>query len=391
MMNFEKLSAYLDSLENEYGLPGLDCKIMKDHQTVFRHMNGYRDYEKQIKVSPEDLHDVYSCTKIVTMVACMQLVEQGKLGLYHPLKQYFPEFLQMRVADGFHMDGWPVIWPDQSWPCHLARHSIRICDLMSMTSGLTYDLNAEPIQRVLKEAHGRATTQQVVRAIAQMILPFEPREKYLYGLGHDVLGAVVEKISAQRYETYLKEHIFRPLGLNDLYMHLPEKLVDMKAAQYAYDAHTERIVYAVQNNPFCLSANYDSGGAGLTCTVDAYCAILDALCNGGIGANGARILTEESIEEMRRNRLNKEQLREFAVGGRKGYGYGLGVRTLMDGTCAQSPVGEFGWDGAAGAYALIDPQNHVCMFYAQQVLGMSKAYSEIHPTIRDLAYEGLRS
>ena len=72
------------------------------------------------------------------------------------------------------------------------------------------------------------------------------------------------------------------------------------------------------------------------------------------------------------------------------YGYGLGVRTMTDPNGSQGPVGEFGWDGAAGAYALMDPVNHVSVVYTQQVLRMIKVYSEIHPHIRDLVYEALK-
>ena len=82
-------------------------------------------------------------------------------------------------------------------------------------------------------------------------------------------------------------------------------------------------------------------------------------------------------------------MEDFSRAGKVGYGYGLGVRTLVDGACSKSPVGEFGWDGAAGAYAVADPKNGVSIFYAHQILGMITAYSEIHPTIRDLAYEAM--
>jgi CubicO group peptidase (beta-lactamase class C family) len=61
----------------------------------------------------------------------------------------------------------------------------------------------------------------------------------------------------------------------------------------------------------------------------------------------------------------------------------------VDGRHAKSPIGEFGWDGAAGAYALVDPVNQISIFYAQQVIGLFKVYSEIHPSIRDLAYEAM--
>ena len=80
---------------------------------------------------------------------------------------------------------------------------------------------------------------------------------------------------------------------------------------------------------------------------------------------------------------------DFSRAGKIGYGYGLGVRTLVDASHSNSPVGEFGWDGAAGAYALADPKNGVSIFYVHQILGMITAYSEIHPAIRDLAYEAM--
>lgn len=121
-----------------------------------------------------------------------------------------------------------------------------------------------------------------------------------------------------------------------------------------------------------------------------YSAVLDAVSCGGVGAAGVRILRPESIRMWSENRLNEAQLEDFHRPGRREYGYGLGVRTLIDASGSKSPVGEFGWDGAAGAYALIDPVNHVSVVYAQQVLGMVKVYFEIHPRIRDLVYEELK-
>jgi len=125
--------------------------------------------------------------------------------------------------------------------------------------------------------------------------------------------------------------------------------------------------------------------------VDEYSKFAAAMANGGVGATGKRILTPQSIDLMRRNRLNEQQLRDFRVSPSKNcYGYGLGVRTLVDESGAKSPLGEFGWDGAACCYVLMDPKNRIGIFYAQQVLGMLIAYEEIHPTIRDLTYEALQ-
>ena len=94
---------------------------------------------------------------------------------------------------------------------------------------------------------------------------------------------------------------------------------------------------------------------------------------------------------MRTDQLNETQKRDFARRfGLKGYSYGLGVRTLIDAAKSKSPRGEFGWDGAAGAWVMIDPQNHLAAFYVQHVLDCGKAYREYHPQIRNLIYDGLQ-
>ena len=134
---------------------------------------------------------------------------------------------------------------------------------------------------------------------------------------------------------------------------------------------------------------YESGGAGIACTVEDYSKVIDALANGGAGADGARILKPESIAKMSENRLNEQQLKDFHIGGKLEYGYGLGVRTLLDPTASKSPLGEFGWDGAAGAYVLIDPVNHLSLFYVQAAPDSGTAFSDIHPTLRDLVYDSL--
>ena len=140
---------------------------------------------------------------------------------------------------------------------------------------------------------------------------------------------------------------------------------------------------------FKITSHYESGGAGLAGTVDAYSLFIDALCNGGVGINGARILSEESVKKFTIPYTTGQMSQDFAVSGKVGYEYGLGVRVLVDGTKSKSPVGEFGWDGAAGAYVLVDTTNHVSLFYTQHIAGFPKVYSEIHPKIRDLAYEAM--
>ena len=84
-MYFSKLTAYLNTLERRYGIHGLDIKITKEHETVYRRMSGHSDYDGVVPVSDRDLYDIYSASKVVTMVGVMQLVEQGRIGLDDPL------------------------------------------------------------------------------------------------------------------------------------------------------------------------------------------------------------------------------------------------------------------------------------------------------------------
>ena len=387
-MDFTKLTAYLDTLEEKYGVHGLDFKLMKEHKTVYRHMTGHSDYDLTVPVSENDLYEVYSCTKIITMTAVMQLIEQKKIGLYDELEKYLPEFSDMQVATDFKLGEWPFEWPTLDSPLVPAKNKILIHNLMSMTSGLSYDVASQPIQEKRKQAGSKASTREMIKAIARMPLLFEPGTRYSYALGHDVLAAVVEVASGMTYGEYLKKNIFEPLAITEMYFHVPESEKHRISAQYMRDMKTGEI-NPHAGNIFKLSDAYESGGAGLACTVDDYSMVLDALANNGIGATGARILKPESILTMSKNWLTDQQLEDFKKSGKIGYGYGLGVRTLINTSCSKGPIGEFGWDGAAGAYALIDPINRMSIFYTHEILGMITAYSEIHPTIRDLTYEAM--
>lgn len=387
-MDFTKLTAYLNTLEETYEVHGLDCKVMKEHKPIYRYMKGHSDYALSAPVSENDLYEVYSCTKIITMTAVTQLIEQGKIGLNDELEKYLPEFANMGVAADFRIGEWPFKWPTLDSQLVPAKNKILIHDLMSMTAGLSYDVASEAIQEKKRKTGNKAGTRQMIEAIARMPLICEPGTRYSYALGHDVLAAVVEVVSGMTFGQYLKKNIFDPLAITDMYFRVPENEKHRISAQYMKDMNTG-VIAPSSGMIFRLSDEYESGGAGLTCTVDAYSMVLDALANDGVGATGERIIQPESIRTMSKNWLTGQQLEDFKKSGKVGYGYGLGVRTLIDGSCSRSPVGEFGWDGAAGAYALIDPINHISIFYAHEILGMIKAYSEIHPTVRDLAYEAV--
>ncbi len=374
-MAFDKLTGYLDSF-GELGIPACDCLVYIDHKPVYRHMRGFSDAAGKKPMDGHEAYFYYSATKIFTCVAVLQLIEEGKLGLDDPIYRYLPAFTMMTVADG-----------DIT---RAARSFITVRHLMSMQSGMDYDLNAKAILNVLSAPGQNATTRQIVDAQAHKPLSFDPGTNYQYSLSHDVLGAIVEVVSGQRFGEYLKEHIMDPLGMKEVGFSLTDSLRSRLCAQYIRDEAKGETTLIAAQNPYTFNQSYESGGAGLIGGVDDYILLLDALACGGVGKSGARILRPKTIDLYRTPQLGAQSLASFTRA-YQGYSYALGVRVMVDRTMqnAKSPNGEFGWDGAAGAFALADPENRLSVFYAQHVRGYSAMFHEIHPRIRDLVYEGL--
>lgn len=375
-MNQTILANYLDSLE-EKGIHGCDCVVYHNHKPVFRHITGFADLGRTKPLSNANTYWLYSASKVITCTAVMQLLEKGSIRLDAPVSDYLPEYGNLKVKNGSGVEQ--------------AKNAMTIRHLFSMQSGLNYNLGAPSILKVLEETDGRATTRQIIKALANEPLEFEPGTHYMYSLSHDVLGAVIEVVSGQSFGTYLDEHIFKPLGMkNTGFVLTPERKANM-ADQFEYHMDTMSSTPISLINPYILSKNYESGGAGLISTADDYILFLDAMCNDGTSIDGYRLLNTESINLMREDQLSDVSKADFDLLGKVGYSYGLGVRTLVEKekSGAKSPFGEFGWDGAAGAYALIDVENHLAIFYLQHIRGCGYAYDVIHPTIRNLTYEML--
>jgi CubicO group peptidase (beta-lactamase class C family) len=140
---------------------------------------------------------------------------------------------------------------------------------------------------------------------------------------------------------------------------------------------------------FIPSDSYDSGGAGLFSCVNDQMKMLSTLACGGTAPNGYRLLSPESIGMMGKNELSDSARIDFMPGRLYGYSWGLCGRAHINKKIsrARSAEGEFGWDGAAGAFALVDPINRVSMYFGMEVLGCVYSYNKLFPDLRDLGYE----
>ncbi len=364
-MNFQKLKDTLDSFL-EVDIPGFDCIIYKNHEEIFRHMGGYSDRENKIKINGNETYYLYSCTKPVVCTAALTLFEKGKFLLSDPLHAYIPEFETMYLRSG-----------------EKAKNPILIRDLFSMMAGFNYDLNSPSIIEA-KAKNKNASTMDIVKAIAKEPLDFEPGTKFQYSLCHDVLGALIEVVSGKTLGEYINETILDPVGMKKTSFGITDKNKDTLAVLYR--AIDGKVVLSEQKNDFLITPNYESGGAGLVSCVEDYILFADAMANGGVAKCGNKIISQRTIDLMRQNRLSEDMYKFFAQGQNSGYGYGLGVRTLINkkdaGTTA--PCGEFGWDGAAASYVSILPEENLAVFYAEHVLGGFHAY--VHPRLRNVLY-----
>jgi CubicO group peptidase (beta-lactamase class C family) len=375
-MNFSRLTDYIDSVEKIFGLPGCDCSVYFKNKEVFRKSCGYRDKAKTQPVSDDDLYWLYSATKVSTCVAAMQLVEKGFMQLTDRVSKYLPEFKNLKVQKG------DVVAPCETEPV--------IEDLLSMRAGLNYNMDRPDILDYVKKNGQMATTREVIREWMSAPLDFEPGTHFQYSMCHDVLGAVIEVVCGEKFGDFVKENVIRPLGMKDFEYHLLPENEKRLSAQYKYNIATGEMEDVGRSNRDFLSAAYESGGAGGVTRVSDYVLLADALANDGVGVTGARILTRESIDNMRTNRLNAAQIADFRKMSKYGYGYGLGVRTLIYKGVSESPIGEFGWDGLAGAFLLADPESHIAIFYCQHVINFIDVYTVIHPKVRDLTYLALQ-
>ncbi|MBQ7726333.1 MAG: beta-lactamase family protein, partial [Clostridia bacterium] len=335
----ERLKAFCDSLL-EHGLPGFDLAAYQDGKCIFRYMNGYSDLEKKVKMSGNERYNIYSCSKVITCTAALQLWEKGLFSLEDRLADYMPEFEHMTVKTENGLEK--------------AKHPILIKHLFEMTAGFSYDTASAQLLQCRKDTDGRCPTREVMRYLAKEPLVSEPGDHWVYSLCHDVLAALVEVISGMKFEEYVKQNIFDVLGMDRSTFMLPESEIDTVCPQYLCEnGKPNRIDNHIRG--FKIGSEYASGGAGCISTVDDYIRFLE-------GLRTYRLLKPETLELMKTDRLTAHQ--KSAYGLASSHGYGLGVRCPN----GNPEYTDFGWDGAACAFLAIDMENKLSLYFGAHVL-----------------------
>lgn len=377
-MDFKPLASFIDRITS-WRIPWAEVLVMHQNDTVFRYRNGYANLEEQTPIGEDAIINLYSMSKIMTCVAALQLVERGQMLLNDPVSDFLPEYAEMTVKRTL---------PNGEIRLEKATRAITVRDLFTMTAGFSYDIGSPSIQEAVQSTNGKLPTRDFAKALANEPLLFEPGTQWNYSMCHDVLGALVEVVSGRRFGTYLQEEITGPLGMNDTAFDLNAEQQARLIPQYAYNDELEKAV-RMDGNGFRVGTELESGGAGLLSTVSDYALFLNALTGRGTSPEGVRILSQASVELMRTDHLNDLTRGDYSWDQMSGYGYGLGVRTHVakSRSGSLSPLGEFGWSGAAGCMAIIDPDSELTVMYAQHLLNSQEPY--VQPRLRNVVYSCL--
>ena len=366
---------------------GIVALVMQDGQVVYDKAFGWADKEAGRKMTTDTIFRIASQTKALTSTAIMQLIEEGSLALSTRAGVHIPSFARTSVA---------VANERGSVRQEAARRPITIRDLLTHTAGISY--GTEPSVRDLYEKQGlgpaagagwyTADKNETVCETMERLgtLPFvaQPGESWVYGYNTDVLGCIVEKVSRQPLDAYIREHITAPLGMKDTQFFLLPAQKDRFATVYSSneDGNYVRAPEGGRGQGAYVDGprkNF-AGGAGLLSTARDYARFLEAMRRGGT-IDGVRVLSPRSVKLMATNQVG-------TLHSSTGLGWGLGFETVdRFGASGMSSEGAFGWGGAYGSLYRVDPETRLVMVLMFQLIPNATDLREVFPT---LVYQALR-
>jgi len=365
---------------------GIITFIARNGKIVHYKAYGQDDTEARTPLKRDAIVRIASQTKAITSVAVMMLFEEGRFLLDDPISLYIPAFKNPKVLDKFNEK-------DSTYTAVPARREITIRQLLSHTSGISYasigTKEANAIYAKAKIPSGIGTPNeklsQAINALAALPLIHQPGERWTYGLNTDVLGYLVEVVSGQSFDAFLRSRLFEPLGMNDTYFYLPREKQGRLATLYTEKEDKSLTKMPAQNGVSPdypkTAGTYYSGGAGLSSTAYDYAVFLQMLLNGG-EYNGKRILSPATVRMMISNQIGGLNL------GAKKFGLGFGLTTPAE--SARMPVseGSFDWGGIFGTTYWADPREGVVALILTQKYPNTNS-GDLADKFRVLVYQAL--
>ena len=367
--------ALFDGYVRDGKMPGIVAAFgVGDRPTWFVSAGRLSTEAEAAPATPDSLWRVYSMTKPVTAMAAMILIEEGKIGLDDPVAKYIPAFATMRVATS----------PETSLASVPAERPITIRMLLTHTSGLTYNIIAKGA--LLKEyerlgilpAEVSASVEPAMRRtraptlaafadrVAQAPLIAQPGTAWNYSVGLDVMGRVIEVAGGMPFDRFVDTRIFAPLRMTSSFWTVPRSQARRLATNYAFTGDALVPLDPAATSVYLQPPSFPYGGAGLVMSARDYDRFLHMLADEGT-LDGMRIMKPETVRLAMSNLL-PAGVTFGGVGGATGgataratpMGYGAGGSVyLADGPGDMPSKGTYGWGGAAGTVAFVDPVKKV--------------------------------
>ena len=377
-MDAGRLQRIDEHLARNYVDPGkiAGCQVLVARHGEVAHFSslGLMDRERGRPVAEDTIWRFYSMTKPITGVALLTLYERGLFRLDDPVQRFIPAWRDLKVRERDDDGTERLVRP---------RRRMTVLDLMMHMSGLGYavdngDISVDMLRIPPADRFGPdATLETLVERLAEAPLRFHPGDHWLYSWSTDICGRLVEILSGRRFDDYLRDTIFEPLGMVDTAFVVPDTDVDRFAASYTRDG-AKRLVLLddPERSRYRQPATFLSGGAGLVGTSGDYLRFCRMLVGGG-ELDGVRILSRKTVELMCTNHLPAGgQLADVALPGGygevgfEGMGFGLtvGVSLGPAATHAVGSAGEFMWGGAASTLFWIDPSEDVVTIFMTQLI-----------------------
>lgn len=335
-------------------LAGAVTLIAREGKVVHFDAVGAANLETGAPMQRDSLMRIYSMSKPIASTALMILYEEGAFQLSDPISKFLPELAELEVlaADGSRTPAEPITMQ------HLLTH----------TAGFSYGFSPrDPIDEMYRESGWAVSTDldDFIARLATLPLKFQPGTQWHYSVANDVQGAIVERISGQRLDVFLKERLFDPLGMHDTFFDVPESKRARLGTNHGWDREAGELrVLPTPEYPVYAGTTFFSGGGGLVSTAADYAKFAEMLRNGG-ALGRTRILSPKTVELMTMDHLpaavsasgTGERPGLGNLGGFSGAGFGLGGAVVTDvpATGVIGSVGEFSWGGAAGTIFWVDP------------------------------------
>jgi CubicO group peptidase (beta-lactamase class C family) len=372
----DKIKLVLEKVVAERKVAGVSTLIARHGKIVHLATVGKRDVEGDRPIERSTLFRIASMSKPITSVGVMVLVDEGKIKLDDPVSKYLPEFKA------------PVVLSRESKSVDSlstvpASKPITIHQLLTHTSGLSYRFSGRPVLSPLYVEFGISdgltetpgTIGDNIKRLARLPLYAQPGTEWEYSLSTDVLGRLIEVVSGQTFDAFLREKLFEPLKMDDTGFLVPKEKRDRLAVLYTQneDNTIRRTASSpIQLGPLVFSGSfptwetghYYSGGGGLTSSITDYARFLQMILNKG-ELDGVRVLKRETVEAMTRHQIGEFMIPPWGHG--EGFGYGFGVVREANAYKDRAGVGALSWAGFFHTYFWVDTKHEIIGLIMSQI------------------------